>query len=228
MFTSEKELMSTFKNRTEDFLARVCPQTYGNNIFMIEEFDSYNGIPDLVIGTFASSLRNSEKRTSIDRNWVFPLTELAIGDVLFVKNFSVTYGITENTARKILKSYEVAGFLRKISRIEFQVIKQYEILTKSIISIEGKLKNWRRALQQAQRYRRFSNLSFVLLEKRYSRSAECNIRLFSSANIGLVVMNEHDYTIKHMPLWNNIKISEYVLRLHEAAFSAYTSTFTFS
>ena len=54
-----------------------------------------------------------------------------------------------------------------------------------IISIELKLRNWKRALKQAFRYRSFSNESFVVIDKAHSRPAYENRDTFIHYNIGL-------------------------------------------
>jgi hypothetical protein len=59
----------------------------------------------------------------------------------------------------------------------------------SIISIELKLKNWKRAIVQAFRYLNFSNKSFVVLDEKYVNPAIENISLFKHYNIGLASFN---------------------------------------
>lgn len=54
-----------------------------------------------------------------------------------------------------------------------------------IIAIEFKLKNWKRALQQAYRYRSFSCESYVFLDNKYIENASKNIKEFEHFNIGL-------------------------------------------
>jgi len=226
MYTSEREMVSIFKSMSRDFLACICPKASENTQFILEEFDSYNGIPDLVIGTFSSNLDSSHTRPTISKNWVLPLIGLAIGDKLILDQFSSSYSVTKRTAKSILESYAEAGFVQNVEKNEYVVVRPYDISTKSVVSIEGKLRNWKRALLQAQRYKRFSNLSFVLLDKKHATPALKNISSFSSTNIGLVTMDGPDFVIHYMPDWHDIKLSEYIMRLHEAAYSSFVSDFT--
>lgn len=55
-----------------------------------------------------------------------------------------------------------------------------------VISFELKLRNWKRATQQAFRYKTFSNLSFVVLSSKNIKPAVNNIEFFEKYNIGLV------------------------------------------
>ena len=59
-----------------------------------------------------------------------------------------------------------------------------------IISFELKLKNWQRAIEQAFRYRNFSNLSYVILDESNIKPALKKIELFSLYNIGLATFNK--------------------------------------
>lgn len=54
-----------------------------------------------------------------------------------------------------------------------------------IFSFELKLKNWKKAAQQAFRYKSFSNISYVVLSAKNARAAENNLDLFIKYNIGL-------------------------------------------
>lgn len=53
-------------------------------------------------------------------------------------------------------------------------------------AFEMKLRNWKRALTQAYRYRSFSYYSYVMLDNSYIEPALKNIELFKRSNIGLL------------------------------------------
>lgn len=84
-------------------------------------------------------------------------------------------------------------------------IPDFVLYTKSdenigIISIELKLKNWRRAIKQAFKYRSFSHISYVVLDKNSLTSAVHNIDYFKKYNIGLAAFNsESGLEILHKP-----------------------------
>lgn len=59
-----------------------------------------------------------------------------------------------------------------------------------IVAIEFKLKNWKKALQQAFRYRNFSCESYVFLDSAFISSAVKNIEEFERFNIGLCGVTE--------------------------------------
>ena len=220
---SEKELLKSFRSKTKPFLNKIERKLSNNYDFILEEFDSFNGIPDMVLGSFDSKVKSRLEYSTVDYNWVAPLTNFRKNDVVSISDFSEKFGITKRKATQVINQYQVAGYLEKIDTSTFEVIREYEIMAKAIISIEGKLKNWRRAVFQAQRYKRFSNLSFVLLEEKYSNPAIKNIDLFKNVNVGLITMKDDKIDIKFIPEWEDLRLSQYTARIHEAAVSSIAS-----
>jgi len=64
------------------------------------------------------------------------------------------------------------------------------------IAIEVKLKNWKRALHQAHRYKWFANQSYVLLPESNIKPALKQIEMFKTFNVWLIWF-EKDRIIKH-------------------------------
>ncbi|WP_069660949.1 hypothetical protein [Arcticibacter eurypsychrophilus] len=67
----------------------------------------------------------------------------------------------------------------------YQVIDHYNLNFVSNFAVEAKLKDWRRALKQAYRYKWFAEYSFVVLDAYYSKPALKNLNLFEKYNVGL-------------------------------------------
>ncbi|MDD4575309.1 MAG: hypothetical protein PHI36_02665 [Bacteroidales bacterium] len=88
----------------------------------------------------------------------------------------------------------------------------------SIIAFELKLKNWKRAMRQAFRYRCFSNIVYVVLPEETAKSAKSNVSLFEQYNIGLATFNrDKDFNVVYKPQMSmpfseclNVKISEQI------------------
>ncbi len=79
----------------------------------------------------------------------------------------------------------------------------------AIVSFELKLKNWKRAAQQAFRYKSFSNISYVVLSSANVAPALNNIELFHRYNIGLAKFDSESsfeilYKPSSMPPFSNI------------------------
>lgn len=69
-------------------------------------------------------------------------------------------------------------------------------INQGIISVEGKLRDWRRALGQAIRNKLFSEKSFVALDSKYSNVVINNLELFKFHNIGLSLVSSDDKTLE--------------------------------
>lgn len=227
MYGSEKELVNSFKNLSRRFLDDVSNQK-NSRTFLLQEFDSLNGVADLVLGTYQPYLNKKTARQPIDFNWVSPLVQLNVGEIISIEDFMEAYSVAKSTASRILKDYCNARFLTPIQKNKYEVIKQYKPIVETIISIEAKLKNWQRALQQACRYRNFSNYSFVLLEEKYSNPAIKNIDSFHSFGIGLITMQGNEYKLHLIPDRKESNSSSSFYRVNEVAFAAVTNHATSS
>ncbi len=95
--------------------------------------------------------------------------------------------ITRSPEKKILSSLSSLmgeGFISFRSGYYFSDRKYSDILTDSI-AIEAKLKDWKRALKQAYRYKWFADKSFVFLPIQNIDVPKENIDLFRRYNVGL-------------------------------------------
>lgn len=57
------------------------------------------------------------------------------------------------------------------------------------ISFEMKLRNWKRALNQAYRYKSFSEYAYVVMDDKFVEPALRNLDKFKKSNVGLVSIN---------------------------------------
>ena len=69
-----------------------------------------------------------------------------------------------------------------------------------VITIEFKLGDWRRAVNQAFRHRNFGNEAYVVLDQARADSAMQHLEVFEHANVGLVTIDTKDVVrIRHLP-----------------------------
>lgn len=70
-----------------------------------------------------------------------------------------------------------------------------------VVTVEFKLRRWRRALAQAFRHRNFGNEAYVVMDEAHSRSALENVHIFRSCNVGLVTVNiQEQLRVWHYPV----------------------------
>lgn len=225
MFKTEQDMVTAFKSVSKVFLSDFFERRI-NRYFLIEEFNSTYGVADLVIGTYNPYLSKKMARKCIDLNWVAPLSSFEKNKEISVTDFMDTFGVSRPTALKKLRNYTDAKFAKPIGPHLYKITKAYKTITETVVSIEAKLKNWKRALLQANRYKKFSNYSFVLLNQQYARPALSNIHKFKELNIGLMTMDEIGYTLHYSPGRMNQSKSQYYLMVNEAAYCAFTEQFS--
>jgi len=98
-------------------------------------------------------------------------------------------GVTLPVFRKWLRALLEAGFIVETSDHRFRTISSRVFPIVEICSFELKLKDWRRALYQATRYRSFSHRVFVVMPSERANVAFRYQDSFRKANIGLVSHN---------------------------------------
>ncbi|MDD4188094.1 MAG: hypothetical protein PHX04_05015 [Bacilli bacterium] len=112
---------------------------------------------------------------------------------MFYSEKELVIALISMLEEKKLKIENIKDFLI-LEEIE-GMIGRPDILLKSrngkkIITIEVKLKNWKRALQQAYKYRSFSDIAFICMDEKNIKPAIANMQMFIKSNIGLISINE--------------------------------------
>lgn len=96
------------------------------------------------------------------------------------------------------------GFKGLFGIPDFVLIENSENHINYIISIELKLKNWKRALKQAFRYRTFSNESYVILDEFSIKLGLKNLDYFKKFNVGLGSLNTNsEFKLLYYPISSN-------------------------
>lgn len=78
-----------------------------------------------------------------------------------------------------------------------------------ITAIEAKLKNWQKALQQANRNKLFANRVYVAVPEKYSSAPLANISSFRKHSVGLIVLSNDNISkvYYHPPINNSRSLS---------------------
>jgi hypothetical protein len=83
-----------------------------------------------------------------------------------------------------LSNYGIADFVW-VKPDKNKKDSQNSLSNESIYAFETKLKDWRKAFQQAYRYSYFADVSCVVIPPEISRPALNNVNLFETCNVGL-------------------------------------------
>ncbi len=221
-FDSERDLVEAFSQKSRKFLTDVLHRSVARH-FLIEEFDSYIGVADIVLGTYRPYLSKRNPRSSINSNWIQALKTLRKNEIISIDDFKNKFNLSKDEASRRLSEYSKARFISRLSKGNYSVVKEYEYVADTVVAVEAKLKNWKRALFQAQRYKKFSDFSFVLLDKHYSHPAISKLQTFKDLNVGLITMSMNQYKIHYIPLKINSVVDDYYLRLNERAYNYFAN-----
>lgn len=217
MFNSESDLVRQFKPHSRRFISKIIPTIRPQKYFIINEFDSGNGIADIIVGTYRPRLSEQSMRSPINLNWVSLLATMNRNKKLNIDEFTELYGYSKKTAMLQIREYENAGFIELLNDNIFIVKKEYKSVVENVVAIEAKLKNWKQALKQAYRYRRFSDFSIVLMDADNVTPALKAENVFMEYGIGLASLNEKGCKILISPAKNDRKNNDSFHRINEEA-----------
>lgn len=181
-FKSENQLVSLLEQILKDNYTK-------GHLEIFKEVSLGYGIADLVL----SQLIEPKHRLEPSK---VALNQMDINIFNLIKNnegisiLEIT-NITKTNKPKVRKSIERLLHNNYVEKREsqFYIFQDYKFSFTANFAIEAKLKNWKRALEQAYRYRFFAEYSYVVLDDYYLGRAIKNIDIFKRYNIGLASIN---------------------------------------
>lgn len=189
MFNNEQLLVDEIANLLETGRDRLSKSIKNGNMRVLREVNLGYGIADLVIALYG----NEQKPRHVFLN----STQIRLFNIIN-NNPGITFGALKDATRasdrlitnclKIL----VGERLIDVTDIGIMPTNEYVPTLRNSIAIEAKLKNWRRALKQAYRYKWFSDCSYVCLPATNIKPALSNIECFKQMKVGLISISEHD------------------------------------
>ena len=186
IFTSEEELVTCISSFVR---SNPNPLLKTGSFSLVTELNLGYGIADIVAVSY-------KDETPSERKNFLAYFDVSLLNLIEKRNrisFDDIVYITRSPEKKILSSLSSLmeeGFV-SLRKGYYSSHKKYaDILTDSI-AIEAKLKDWRRALKQAYRYKWFSNKSFVFLPIENIKVPKKNITLFEKYNVGLAGVSKN-------------------------------------
>jgi hypothetical protein len=189
-FQAEVDLVEALKTSIRSFYNR-------NYVQIFEEVSLGYGIADIVI----SDLKNAAyQQTSSEDS--LELLDINIYSLL-LKSGSLTVNdiisitrCSKSTISKSLIKLLSNGYILNTDD-KFVTNKSYELPFRNNYAIEAKLKDWKRALKQAYRYRWFAEYSFVVLDTHHCKAALKNLDAFMKYNVGLASISPDGILQRH-------------------------------
>jgi hypothetical protein len=181
MFKSERHLSSTIKRTLIRNPSILFDADKGLETFIVNELSLGHGVADLVISFYKKVVKRNHPLTLhdinvlgfIQRNNLTSITEIA----------STTRTSFDNIRSSIKRLENEKLVFNKNEKI--RTANNYVNYQTNTFAIEIKLKNWKRALEQAYRYRSFAYQSYVFLDEKFVNPALKNKNLFFQYNVGL-------------------------------------------
>ncbi len=72
---------------------------------------------------------------------------------------------------------------------DFLLFRRCDSTLVYVVALELKLKDWRKGIYQAFKYRSFCNAAYVIVDRYYQDDALANIQIFVDSNIGLATFS---------------------------------------
>lgn len=177
-FQAETDLVRTLKASLKEIFHR-------SRVKIFEEVSLGYGIADIVVSETCEDLTTpNELKNSLDIHDINVF--IIIKETCKISLLEIIE-LTRCNRRSVLKSISnliSSGYIEENNGI-FQLSRNYKLSFIKNFAIEAKLKDWRRALKQAYRYKWFAEYSFVVLDEHYSKPALKNINIFEKYNVGL-------------------------------------------
>lgn len=191
MFLTEKQLIKSLKS---NYISICHWDTQKFNTSILEEVNLGFGIADLVISKLKANPPNVSERLTYFDAVIYKIIE-SKKEISFQKLREITKADVTSINRSLSKLIKDSYINKNDSLITFR--KTYQGIANDSIAIEAKLKNWKRALDQAFRYKWFAKKSFVVLDSTYIKPAITHIEQFKKINVGLAEINKYGKILLH-------------------------------
>lgn len=207
MFQTEKDLVFCIKQAVT---AKGPSLLKGDRQSVFVELDLGYGIADMVI--VGHKEKYPQRKNFLAYFDISLLSLIEKEEAISLKDIVYITKSPEKKVNSSLSSLMEEGFVVYREGKYFSDKKYSDVLTDSL-AIEAKLKDWRRALKQAYRYKWFANKSFVFLPLENIAIPKANIYLFQQYNVGLAAVSIDKgievifEPVKENPISNNMRIA---------------------
>ncbi len=187
MFETEDQLVTTVSNQIRNRVTYLPSFLRKPSLYLLNEVNLGYGIADIVVADKAEIYK--------ERSYVLNDFQVLLFDLILDKpgvSLKCISNITRTSTKTIVKSLDALiseNFISMQSRSFFPV-RRYEDVTAKSIAIEAKLKNWKRALNQAYRYKWFAERVFVCMPEVNIGPAMANIYSFRRMKVGIISIND--------------------------------------
>ena len=164
----------------------------GFNVFL--EYESTNGVADIVLAQFDDSavrLRAGGvlSGTYCDRVDIAVLLGLEEEREQTPEDIAQSSALSTSTVTSRLRSLAARGVATRTESHRWLRCGPFPCRLAEAIAVELKLSDWRRALDQAARYRAFADRTVVVISDRHRRAASKKADAFAFNRVGLMALS---------------------------------------
>lgn len=197
MFNNEQLLVDEIANTLEFGLVKLPKLIRQSNMKVLREVNLGYGIADLVIALYDNVDRSRKVFLNSTQIRILRIIEENPGIML-----DTIVDKTKASNRLVSKSLDVlvGENLIEVGNNGIKPNDKYVSTLKNSIAIEAKLKDWKRALKQAYRYKWFSDRSYVCIPDANIKPAISNIDSFKQMQVGLIsICKNNGFNIVYNP-----------------------------
>lgn len=178
MFKVEKDMIPV--------LQKFLSERYKTEYF-VSEFDSGNGIADLVFSFDMDTL--NEKELLLDYEALFLIHKYLNrkNKKVYASKFKKKTSLEKKKFDYLFKKLVEMGILEALSDETYVVREKYAPPVKKIFSIEAKLHDWKNGFYQALRYKAYSHKSYLAISEEFAHRVD--LELLRENNIGLIAVS---------------------------------------
>lgn len=214
---NEYHLVECFLLHRNSFFSKVTNENTKRK-FVVSEFNSSFGVADVVMGTYKRSFSAKNVRSVVDPSWVGVVNAWSKDEERVVAEIAAAQGVGVATVRKKIHEFVEATLVKRLNSGKYVIHEDYRIIIETSVAVEAKLRDWKKALRQARRYRKFANFSFVLLDEEHCVVALRNIDEFRRYGIGLASLGRSNVSVYYSPERHNPPDGLNVYKLNECAY----------
>jgi len=211
-FASEADMLAPIAEGLSRSLWRRHPRPD-----VLFEFDVSSGVADIVGVEFDSSaiIRRDfvDLAPVVQGVAVRTLVALRPGPMDTARLADAVAASPTHLRRSVLPTLIDTGWVARSPTGEWEALIQHQTVIRRAIAVEAKLKDWRTALWQANRHRRFANLTVVVLDATTRTDAAlAAVRHFEDVGLATIAADNGSFELLHLPGWQlPISISDFAL-----------------
>lgn len=194
-----------------DALIEFIHRTKLEKFETLKEFEGGFGRPDLLL--FSEPVPNADmdiKSLALLNSRLAPLLSLkASRTIKSIQALAAASGASNRAARQMASELARVNRLKQSNSLDdgFKISPVNRPPFTTVVAIEAKLRDWRRALTQAFRYREFSTEAWVVLDHAFAASALKQLSRFKATGVGLASFSTtgelHVHVLAKRQKWSN-------------------------